>query len=1235
MHQVIASQKRRVVSSLLTVALGMVACASASGQTPAAVFSHANIVTVTNSTFKNGPYLTGTGAATGHVAANSRGDVFFIDGVFGYPTPAFLVEIPATGGPYVQLLSNIGNGPRGLTVDSKKNIYLGDNNNKNIYYIPFINNGYPSNIDATTVLKCTLPVSTNVTTCKNPFSLPAAIGYYLLPQDIALDAAGNAYIVDISDGLSGGAYFRILKASSTTGVLTIMVDQLPKATQPQIAADSAGNVYYVDGTNAYYYAAGATYNASTGTNTTFGTGLSKPGGVGIDASGNLYIADTGNSRIVEIPYVSGSRSNANQFVVSNQLATTGLGEDGYGNVYYGGSGGNGIYHLGVGSLNLGTVAVGTATAAQNLDLYFVAPATFGSFSVLGGSGTVPFTLASNACTVGKSYATGTSCSVTITYKATQAGPETGKIRAFDNNGVQLAEASLAGFGQAPVFDIDPGISSAIGSGWTAPSAIALDAAGNTYIADSSNGTIYKNGTSLLTGFTTPTAVAVDGAGSLYIAETGNHRVLKVPYAAGAYGASTVLYSGITGTAGLVLDASGNLYVADSGNSRVLLLSTSGNLPDGSLVTTVGTGFTTPIALALDGANNLYVSDSGAKQVVQVAIPTGGQTSVVTGMTTPAGVAVDPSGSLYAVDSGKQTVVRVPYTAGAINPALQMTLTSAVTNPYAIAADALGNLYLVDTKAAAVAKVNRSTGALAFGIIDLAATSPTLSAIISDAGTTALTLSTPYYTATGNSSSFVAQPSSTCANGAVLATGGSCKLDEIFTPPGIGPQTATLTFASNAAPATLVLTGTGFRAVVASISGASSIVYGTTTVYTVTAATDGNYVVSITGSASATTSVTVTGGTGKFTLPGIGAGSYTISVIGTTASTSLSVSTAPLTVTAANATRVYGAANPLLTATVTGAVNGDVLTATASTTANLTTPVGTYPIVPAASGSGIANYTVTPVNGVLTITQAATTSAVTASPTVVYAGSQITLTATVRSNTTGTPTGFVTFFSNNAVLGTSGLTNGTASYITSKTLTTGLYSITASYTGDTNFFGSTSAITTITISPPDFTLTTSATALTVQQGQSATATLTVTPINGFSQDVVFACSNLPLEASCSYAPATVNPGSGPVTSVFTITTRSTTTASVVGSSPWTLSGAAAFAVMLFCFTGRWRDRRFRGRLLLMLWAAALTLLPLAGCGSGSTSTVPVTPIGMTTITVTGQSAAAAIQHPITITVTVTN
>ncbi len=84
---------------------------------------------------------------------------------------------------------------------------------------------------------------------------------------------------------------------------------------------------------------------------------------------------------------------------------------------------------------------------------------------------------------------------------------------------------------------------------------------------------------------------------------------------------------------------------------------------------------------------------------------------------------------------------------------------------------------------------------------------------------------------------------------------------------------------------------------------------------------------------------------------------------------LTVNKATLTVAAANASRAYNTANPTFTGTVTGAVNGDIFTESFTTTAILTSPVGTYPITPTATGPNLSNYTVVVNPGTLTISQA--------------------------------------------------------------------------------------------------------------------------------------------------------------------------------------------------------------------------------------------------------------------------
>jgi hypothetical protein len=87
--------------------------------------------------------------------------------------------------------------------------------------------------------------------------------------------------------------------------------------------------------------------------------------------------------------------------------------------------------------------------------------------------------------------------------------------------------------------------------------------------------------------------------------------------------------------------------------------------------------------------------------------------------------------------------------------------------------------------------------------------------------------------------------------------------------------------------------------------------------------------------------------------------------------SLIVSPALLTVTAANANRIYGQANPAFMGAITGVTNGDDITATYNCSATNSSPAGMYPIVPTLvdPGNRQTNYTVTLVDGTLTVGQA--------------------------------------------------------------------------------------------------------------------------------------------------------------------------------------------------------------------------------------------------------------------------
>src|SRR5205807_1536514 len=102
--------------------------------------------------------------------------------------------------------------------------------------------------------------------------------------------------------------------------------------------------------------------------------------------------------------------------------------------------------------------------------------------------------------------------------------------------------------------------------------------------------------------------------------------------------------------------------------------------------------------------------------------------------------------------------------------------------------------------------------------------------------------------------------------------------------------------------------------------------------------------------------------------GLTSSNYTITFVGGT----LTITAAPLTVTANNTSKVYGQANPAFSVSYSGFVNGDTTstlggTLSFSTPATAASPVGTYAVMP--SGLSSSNYTITFLSGTLTITAA--------------------------------------------------------------------------------------------------------------------------------------------------------------------------------------------------------------------------------------------------------------------------
>jgi hypothetical protein len=181
-----------------------------------------------------------------------------------------------------------------------------------------------------------------------------------------------------------------------------------------------------------------------------------------------------------------------------------------------------------------------------------------------------------------------------------------------------------------------------------------------------------------------------------------------------------------------------------------------------------------------------------------------------------------------------------------------------------------------------------------------------------------------------------------------------------------------------------------------------------------------------------------------------------------ASVVLAVEPAPLSITAVDRTKPYGAPLPPLAATYAGFVNGEgpaVLTGTLScgTTATATSPVGAYPIT--CSGLSSSSYAITWVAGTLSVVPAVTSTEVASSAITAIAGQAVTFTATVSAMApgAGTPTGSVELLDGATSLGTVALTSGQATLSTAA-LAPGTHAITARYSGDGSFLPGGGALT---------------------------------------------------------------------------------------------------------------------------------------------------------------------------------
>lgn len=247
--------------------------------------------------------------------------------------------------------------------------------------------------------------------------------------------------------------------------------------------------------------------------------------------------------------------------------------------------------------------------------------------------------------------------------------------------------------------------------------------------------------------------------------------------------------------------------------------------------------------------------------------------------------------------------------------------------------------------------------------------------------------------------------------------------------------------------------------------------------------------------------------------------------------------------------------------------------------------------------------------------------------------QLNLTATV---TGVNPTGSVTFVSGTTTLGTATVSNGTATLPYSFTAA-GTYAVVANYAGDSANLASTSNSVSVVVVAPDFTISASPASATIAAGQSATTTLTITPIGGYGGTLHFSCGALPVGVACTFTPSSLTPNGAVATVGITVST----TAPGVAARRTLDRGLSAIAwagVIFLAFSPKrmWRaNPLLKHSCLLLLLIGAL--VSLSGCSSGSNpnppNTNPGTPTGAQTIAITAADSSDNLSHPINFQVTV--
>jgi sugar lactone lactonase YvrE len=728
----------------------------------------------------------------------------------------------------------------------------------------------------------------------------------------------------------------------------------------------------------------------------------------------------------------------------------------------------------------------------------------------------------------------------------------------------------------------------------------------------------------------PSAVAFDANGNLYIAETSRHVIRKVD-ASGRIttvaGTGSQGFDGDGGQAtsalldspeGLAISAS-DLYIADTHNHRVRKV----NLGSG-VITTVGGGSTAgatgdngpataatlsrPVALALDATGDLFIADSGSHRVRRIDAASGVITTiagvgtqgdggdkaeaVAALLDSPQGIAVDANGNLYIADTHNHCIRRVDAVTGVITTIVGTgafgfagdagpSASAKLALPRGLFVDPQGNIYFADSANHRIRRIDAATNVITTVVGD-----GTQGFEGDGAAPQSASLDSPRSTALSPSA---------CVT---FSDAGNQRIRQLS-----GSNVQTIAGLGSLVPGTITVSGPdmtsyGSGQVTATINSATSAT-GTMT-----------FLDQSEGGSKILAQAAILQNAAVLDLSHLQAGLHTLvasyngdasHAAAASAPFSVTVAPLPLTVVLSPSSLNYGEPVPTLIGSLNGVLESDRSNLSAAYIANLgiLPTVGTYPVTVMLNGPSALSYIV-PVAPTMTITRAATittlnaTTASLATANSVDANQPVLLNVHVASTTSGHPGGTV-IISDGATLLTAGSPNasGDLNFVTSS-LSVGPHNLVAIYSGDANFQTSQSPsalflVNTPASGPVDFTVApSSATTQTILSGSSADFSFVLNVQGSLSSPVTLSASGLPDLATASFNPGSIVPGTSSGRFTMTIATPKTTAFAHKKKT-------VAFALLFFPLLGIAGRTKSRRTLMFVVLVCSSSLTLLSGCG----------------------------------------